>query len=532
MGNNLFLGRWPGGAGVPLPGRRLRPREAQVLILLHDCLVGALTLCLAHVLRVGFDVGQPLGQFLLFGPVLFSFVTAMVFAAFRLHHAVWRHASTGEIVRIVEASTAAILVYLLIAFVFHRLDGIPRSVPLIHWLLLVVALGASRLGWRLAWEHRRRRGSRPQQPLIVVGSGLECTLLLRGIAAASTPYRPVAIIDPSGSHVGRRIQDVPVIGGIRDLPGVTAGRAEPGGPGATLVLAGDLTAATRALLREAEARGLETRRMPNIVRFRTALSEGRVELEPLPLQALIGRDPVRLDRAAINGFLAGARVVVTGAGGSIGSELVRLVAGAPQVQIILLEQCEYNLYAIEEELRHSGIATATPCLADIRDRRRMHHLFNELRPDIVFHAAALKHVPMVESNPVEGVLTNVIGTVNVADAARSIGVRAMVQISTDKAVSPTSVMGATKRVAEFYCQALDAAGRRAPVGGPVPSRFLTVRFGNVIGSSGSVLPLFQKQINDGGPVTVTHPDMRRYFMTIREAAELVLQASATAGLGG
>jgi FlaA1/EpsC-like NDP-sugar epimerase len=249
-------------------------------------------------------------------------------------------------------------------------------------------------------------------------------------------------------------------------------------------------------------------------------------VRPIAIEDLLGRPQMPLDRDAMRAMVAGRRVAVTGAGGSIGSELVRQVAGFAPAELVLIEQSEFNLYTIEAEVRaaHAGL----PCpavLADVRDRRRIARLFETCRPEVVFHAAALKHVPLVELNPFEGVATNVGGTVNVADAAVAAGAGAVVVISTDKAINPTSVMGASKRIAERYCQALDLRG--AAAGG---TRFVTVRFGNVLGSTGSVVPLFQRQIAAGGPVTVTHPEMRRYFMTTREAVELVLQAAAL-GLG-
>ena len=240
----------------------------------------------------------------------------------------------------------------------------------------------------------------------------------------------------------------------------------------------------------------------------------------MAIEDLLGRPQATLDRAAMRRLIGGRRVLITGAGGSIGGELVRQVSDLGPAELALLDNSEFNLYAIERELaeRHGGLSRRA-FLGDVRARARVDDVFAAAAPELVFHAAALKHVPLVEANPFEGVLTNVVGTVNVADACRVSGVKGMVMVSTDKAVNPTSVMGATKRIAEAYCQALDLA--RA--GG---TRFVTVRFGNVLGSTGSVVPLFQKQLAQGGPLTVTHPDMTRYFMTQREAVELVLQASA------
>jgi O-antigen biosynthesis protein WbqV len=236
---------------------------------------------------------------------------------------------------------------------------------------------------------------------------------------------------------------------------------------------------------------------------------------------LLGRPQTVLDREAMDRLVRGRRVLVTGAGGSIGSELVRQISARNPAKLILVENSEFQLYAIDREVEETWPQLARDAaIADIRDAERLRWLMHAHRPEIVFHAAALKHVPLLEANPSEGALTNAIGTRNVADAAIGAGVQAVVMISTDKAVNPTNVLGASKRIAEMLCQTLDAAA-----GG---TRFVTVRFGNVLGSSGSVVPLFQRQLAAGGPLTVTHPDVERYFMTIREAVELVLQASVLA----
>jgi len=295
----------------------------------------------------------------------------------------------------------------------------------------------------------------------------------------------------------------------------------------TLVVATpDLAGASLGrLVEQAERYGMRVHRAPRV----TSLDPGAVsdrprqlELRPVAIEDLLNRPQVPLDREGMARLIQGRRVIVTGAGGTIGSELARQVAALGPELLILLDNGEYALWLIDLELgeRHPHVARC-PLLADIRNEARIRAVFEELRPELVFHAAALKHVPMVEANPLEGLLTNVAGTRHVADAARAVGARAMVLISTDKAVNPTSVMGASKRLAEMYCQALDIAARTAAQG----MRCITVRFGNVLGSTGSVVPLFQRQLEHGGPLTVTHPDMQRYFMTVREAVGLVLQAS-------
>ena len=248
-----------------------------------------------------------------------------------------------------------------------------------------------------------------------------------------------------------------------------------------------------------------------------------VEPRPIAIEDLLGRPQTRLDRAAIAKLIEGRRVLITGSGGSIGSELARQVAETKPARLILLDHGEYNLYCIDREIaEHTPTLSRRAVLGDIRDQMFLDQIFGTEEPELVFHAAALKHVPLAESNPCEAVLTNVIGTRHVADASQAFGATAMVQISTDKAVNPSSIMGATKRLAESYCQALDRQDSGAK------AHYVTVRFGNVLGSAGSVVPLFQRQLAQGGPLTVTHPDVARYFMTVREAVELVLQASTLA----
>ncbi|MCR6629402.1 MAG: polysaccharide biosynthesis protein [Magnetospirillum sp.] len=263
--------------------------------------------------------------------------------------------------------------------------------------------------------------------------------------------------------------------------------------------------------------GLALARLPRMTDFNDP--QQRLQINPIAVEDLLGRAQVVLDRSGPVGMAKGRRVLVTGAGGSIGSELVRQLADLEPARLILVEASEYALYTIDMELAERFPAVdRRAVIANVRDRAVIDALFAEEKPELVFHAAALKHVPLVEDNPVEGVRTNTFGSRNIADACIAAGVAAMVMISTDKAVNPTNVMGATKRLAESYCQALDLEGRG--------TRFITVRFGNVLGSTGSVVPRFQAQLRAGGPITVTHPEMERFFMTIREAVELVLQASA------
>ena len=400
-----------------------------------------------------------------------------------------------------------------------------------------IVLGLLWVAPRLAWRRFRSRGgtlalAAPER-LLLAGAEDGADLFLRAIAADPRgAFEVVGLLGVDERGLGRLIHDRPVLGTLSHAPEVLADLAAKGRrPAAIVVTSPAIDGATLArLLDAADKAGVAVRRMPRLTHLDAADRptpgpDGRLELRPIAIEDLLNRAPVDLDREAMARLVAGRRVLVTGAGGTIGGELARQIAGFGPKALTLVEVSEYALYEIDLAIRESH--PALPCqavLADIRDRDRISRVIAEARPELVFHAAALKHVPLVEDNPLEGILTNAVGTRNVADAARAADARVVVLISTDKAVNPSSVMGAAKRLAEMYFQALDA--RRAQEG--KGTRFVTVRFGNVLGSTGSVVPLFRRQLERGGPLTVTHPDMQRYFMTVAEAVSLVLAASALA----
>ena len=342
-------------------------------------------------------------------------------------------------------------------------------------------------------------------------------------------YRVVGVLADTPSRVGREIYRVPILGTIDALEGVVAQLDRRGKrPQKLIITAQNLPGhQVRQLLDRADALAIPLARLPRLTDFERNLDNPERALEPIALEDLLGRSQAVLDRDAMARLIRGRRILVTGAGGTIGSELARQIAALSPGRLVLLDNGEFALYGIEMELRDRfpGLV-AVPMLRDVRDRVQVDEVAAAEKPEIIFHAAALKHLPLVEGNPIEGVLTNIIGSRNVAEAARAFGASLVVMISTDKAVNPASVMGATKRLAESFCQALDLyeARRRAPLS--YGTRYVTVRFGNVLGSTGSVVPLFQRQLAAGGPLTVTHPEVTRFFMTVREAVELVLQASA------
>jgi O-antigen biosynthesis protein WbqV len=492
----------------------------------HDLAMAGIAYLLALWLRLGEDMLRQDPTMVVGGCLLFTAIAAGVFRWFGLYRGIWRFASFPDLVRIVRATTLAILIFLPAMFLVTRLADMPRSTIVITWFVLVLLLAAPRILYRLVKDGRLElhpdASTGDRVPVLLVGAGAEAERFIEASQRSGAPYRVVGMIDESLGRVGRSIRGVEVIGGLHELQDVVERlTAENVKPQRLVVTRAELAGPPlERLLDEADRLGLAVARLPHITELR-ATADAKLDVRPIALEDLLGRPQTVLDRASVTSLIAGRRVLVTGAGGSIGTELVRQIAELGPARLVLLDSSEYALYAIELELGERAPSLARRALlADVRDRLRLDQIFHEERPELVFHAAALKHVPMIEAHPAEGALTNTIGTRNVADIARAHRVMAMVAISTDKAVNPSSVMGATKRLAESYCQAIDlAAGKDA-------TRYVTVRFGNVLGSTGSVVPLFQRQLAAGGPLTVTHPEIARYFMTVREAVELVIQASA------
>lgn len=509
------------------------PSLRAFLVYLHDLVMTGVAFVAALYLRVGMQAFDEFGEALRLGAPIMVLIAAVVFVTLGLYRGIWRYASIPDLAQLIRAVTVSVLIFVLVMFLLTRLHALPRSLPPILWLVEIVLLGGPRFAYRLLKD--RRLGLRdnlsgvPRIPVLLLGVGDAAELFIRSVGRGTSPYRVVGILDDKNRRTGQAVRGIPVLGGTDDIRHIVELLEHKGERPQRLILTKGTNevrgADVRTLLDEAENLGLTLARLPSLTEFKSALDSGNIEVHPIAIEDLLGRPQAVLDRAAIGGLVAGRRVLVTGAGGTIGSELVRQIAALEPSDLVLMDAGEYNLYSIDMEIRERfPDLVVHSVLADVRDRERMFRLFQTHRPTMVFHAAALKHVPLVEENATEGALTNVVGTRNVADAARASGCAAMVMISTDKAIRPTSVMGASKRFAECYCQALDVLPPRE--GAETTTRFMTVRFGNVLGSSGSVVPLFQRQLAHGGPLTVTHPEMRRYFMTVREAVELVLQASA------
>ncbi len=447
-------------------------------------------------------------------------VKALVFYTAGQYAGWWRYVGLKDLMAVVRATALATLIFVAINFIFLESRHFPRSVYLLDFILTVVLVGGVRVSVRLFREmmsERARGGQEGVRRLLIIGAGDTCETLLRETEKnRNLQFRPVALVDDDPRKRGLRIHHVPVVGSVDDLVEVVKAHEID-----EIVIA--TPSATRDQLRRITERCQETGIKPKILPAVESVLAGRGALGSLrevAIEDLLGRKEVRLDQAAIGAYAAGKTVLVTGAGGSIGSEICRQVCRFAPARLIMLEQAENPLFDIERELRarYLGAIELIPVIADICDAARIESVFGQYRPGVVLHAAAHKHVPLMEANPGEAVRNNVLGTRNVARAAASSGAMSVVMISTDKAINPTSVMGTTKRLAELYVQGM---ARKHP-----RTQFIAVRFGNVLGSNGSVIPIFREQILKGGPVTVTHPEMQRYFMTIPEATQLVLQAAA------
>jgi len=445
-------------------------------------------------------------------------LAGLMYWLFGLYRGVWRFASLPDLVRILKAVAATTLAVVLVLFIINRSEHLPRSVPPLFFVFQLLLLAGPRLLYRWLKDHRLSLGSGTR--VLIVGAGRAGEMLVRDMRrAGARHYEPVAFVDDKLRRHGAEIHGVPIRGGTELIPRLTRELAID-----LILLAVPSASAAEMeeLVRLCEGTGKPFRTVPKL----ESLMTGQVsinQLRPVSIEDLLGRNPVTLDWNGLRAGLAGRVVLVTGAGGSIGSELCRQVVAAGPRRLLLLDNSEYNLYRIEQEFAERGDAPELGrYLLDVGDRTGVDALFERERPQIVFHAAAYKHVPLLEDQVRAAVRNNVLGTGVVADSAHRHHCERFVLISTDKAVNPANVMGATKRAAEILCQGLAAHS---------PTRFMTVRFGNVLGSAGSVVPLFQRQIERGGPVTVTDADVERYFMTIPEACQLIMQA-AVIGAGG
>jgi len=491
-----------------------------VLVILHDLAASLAAWLGAYWLRFNLSLPPEYLSAALLTLIWVLPLQAALFWYFGLYRGVWRFASLPDLKRILKAVGVAAVATALALILFRVEAVVPRSVLILDPVLLVLIMGGSRFAYR-AWKDHRFSGLLMEtKPVLILGAGSAADFLLRELNRTASGYQPVGLLDDAPDKRGRLIQGVPVLGTTQEVKRW----ADKYGVRDVILALPSAAHAVRTQLADQCARlGLNILTVPSM----DDLMQGRVSvasLRKIELDDLLGRDPVKLDSQGLHELLTDKVVMVTGAGGSIGSELCRQLAHFKPRLLVLFEQGEFALYGTEQEFAKCCPNQSLACvIGDVKDAVRVGQVMHDYRPDVVFHAAAYKHVPLMEQvNTLQALKNNVLGTWVVAQAAKQTGVGKFVMISTDKAVNPTNVMGASKRLAEMVCQAMPGAEG---------TRFISVRFGNVLGSSGSVIPKFQKQIEAGGPITVTHPEITRFFMSIPEAAQLVLQAGLM-GQGG
>jgi len=488
------------------------------LVFLHDLVMVVLAWLGAYWLRFNLSLPPPkyVDSALETLPVVLL-VQLLVFSRLGLYRGVWRFASVPDLIRIGKSALVGVALLAVALYFYNRLEDVPRSVPPLYVMLLGLLLAGPRLIYRM-WKDQGIALVVGRRTL-VVGAGRAAELLVRDLLRArDSRFIPVALVDDDPGKKGSELHGVRVRGPSDLIPALV----ERLGIEAILIAVPSATdREMRRIVETCEGTGIPFLTLPSVQDMLAGQMAGN--LREVSIEDLLGRTPVQLDRRAVQAHVAGVRILVTGGGGSIGSELCKQIARFAPAELVIFEQCEYNLYRIEQTLRRSfPDLRLVARLGDVTDRLAVERAMLEARPDILFHAAAYKHVPLLQGQARQAVRNNVIGTRIVAEAACAAGVRQFVLISTDKAVRPTNVMGATKRAAEKLVQSLNGDGG---------TRFITVRFGNVLDSAGSVVPLFREQIRGGGPVTVTHPEVTRYFMTIPEACQLIMQAAAV-GQGG
>lgn len=513
--------------------QNLTARKA--MIVAHDLLATAAAILGAFYLRFEAEGLAERADWLVYivsGIVIYA---GFVYSFFHLDDAKWRFASLPDLSNIFRSATVLalsllVLDYILFAPNFYGTFFFGKTTIILYWFLQMFFLGGPRVAYRYFRYSRTRLHARESEsaPTLILGRAADAEVLLRAIESGAVKKTwPVGILSPSLADQGQSIRGIRVLGSFDQIEKAVADLADRGTHVSRVVLtpsAFEPESKPETILMKARRLGLTTSRLPSLEDGGEAL-----RLAPVAVEDLLLRPSVKIDYRRLESFIKGRSVVVTGGGGSIGAEICDRIVTFGAARLLVVENSEPALHAVLETLAtKQSEARIEGRLADVRDRERIMRLFADFKPDLVFHAAALKHVPLLERDWGEGVKTNVFGSVNVADAAVAAGATGMVMISTDKAIEPVSVLGATKRFAEMYCQSLDQQFARRSDGGKPPMRLISVRFGNVLASNGSVVPKFKAQIEAGGPVTVTHPDMVRYFMTIREACDLVMTASSHA----
>ena len=485
-----------------------------IVFLIFDIILISLSVYLAFVVR--FEGQIPSQYFLnILGIILSTLIiTIPIFYLLKLYYFDWDYVSTEELISLTKATSLSFLILTAALFILRDqpiFTGFPRSTLFISYFFIFIFCGGTRFAKRVYLQAFSSRGKEKKERTLIAGAGDAGEQILRSILSSKySPYFPIGFVDDNIAKKGILIHGLKVFGKISDIPKVAKEKKVE-----SLIIA--IPSAGSQIIKKAAEEGLKAG-LKKIEEFSSVGTLRKIEMEDL-----LERKPVVLDRALIEGSVRGKRILITGAAGSIGSELCRQIAGFKPSSLFILDQDETGIFNISGEIKDKFPSLRTVSLiADIQDKAKIDRIFNELQPNIVFHAAAYKHVPLMEEHPEEAVKNNILGTKTVAENALKYGIEKFIFISTDKAVNPTSIMGATKRTGEMICQTLNQENH---------TKFISVRFGNVLGSRGSVIPIFQEQINKGGPIKITNEKMKRYFMTTPEACLLVMQAGAM-GMGG
>jgi len=489
-------------------------------IFIDACLIG-LSIYVSYLLRFDFKIRPEFVETFMYVIPVQTLLVVASFYSNKIYKRIWQYASVGDLISIFKGTvTGSILFFCFHQFVVANFAQItvPRSIFIISAIISFLAVGGSRFLWRITRDNYYKIQPHHRRALII-GAGEAGIMVVRELKHTRSEFYPVAFIDDNEEKRNYEVMGIPVVGNRHDIPKAVK---EYNIDDIIVAIPSASRLEISKIINICKSTGCQIKIIPRV----NDLISGKISVNMIrnvDVEDLLGREPVKVDLEQISGYLKDQVVMITGAGGSIGSEICRQVASVHPKQLILLGHGENSIYDIEMELKKkAGSFLIEPVIADIQDKCAINNLFGKYKPGVVFHAAAHKHVPLMEKNPLEAVKNNILGTYNVAEAAHRYGANSFVMISTDKAVNPANVMGASKRIAEMIVQAFSQVSN---------TRFAAVRFGNVLGSRGSVVPLFKKQIEEGGPVTVTHPDMVRYFMTITEAVQLVIQAGAMANDG-
>jgi len=491
----------------------------RIIVVCIDLLIIVICYSLAFMLRFEFDIPNSFFLTMLKTLPLIIFLRLSCFWLFGLYRGIWRFASTEDLISILKASTTSSMLIVFILYLINQFTGYPRSVFIIDWLLLVITIGGFRFSIRLSKEIMISSKDLGKRTLIVGAGGAGESILHEMIKNRKLAYNPIGLIDDDSLKKGRKLHGIEVLGGRKDIPAIVKNY------GIEEIIV-SIPSATNTQIKEIIDQCIKSGAKFKTIPTLTEIINGQVsvnQIREVQAEDLLGREPLEIELDRIRGEFTGKRVLVTGAGGSIGKELCRQISKFQPEELILFDRAENSVFYTDRDLRLDFPSlNCIPLVADVSDRKSTNRILAAYEPHVIFHAAAHKHVPLMELNITQVIQNNVLGTKIIADLAMECNVEKFIFISTDKAVKPKNFMGASKRVGELYVESLAQANSTS---------YMSVRFGNVIGSTGSVVRLFKEQIQNGGPVTVTHPDASRFIMTITEAVQLILQA-ASMGIGG